>query len=366
MTNLTRHALCLLALAALGLCPAVGLSKNASAPAGSASSAAPSGSPDASQPSAQPEPTDPASQASAAFRRGVDFYTDGDYRAALIEFQRAYEIAPNYAVLYNLGQTFAELKDYAGALRAFEQYLTDGGDAIEAERSAKVKADIEKLRLRVAKLTVAIGVANAEILVDGVPAGRSPLAAPLLVSAGRRKISVSKPGYLPLERYVDVGGGEAKRLELELSPVAAATPGGTKIGTRGPATEPPPAEGGTNVGAWVSLGTTVALAAATGVLGGLALSANGDYQDTLDTFPTTPSDVDDARKKVRTYAIATDVLGALAAGAGIVTILFATLAGGDDAESGEAAASEAEVSRPSKPHLVLGAGVGSIELHGRF
>src|SRR5205823_3161495 len=61
------------------------------------------------------------------FQAGVQFYKEGDFRAALIEFKRAYESAPNYKVLYNLGQTNLELQDYAQALTSFQKYLTDGG-----------------------------------------------------------------------------------------------------------------------------------------------------------------------------------------------------------------------------------------------
>ena len=40
-------------------------------------------------------------EARAHFSRGVEFYKEGDYRTALIEFKRAYEVLPNYKVLYN-------------------------------------------------------------------------------------------------------------------------------------------------------------------------------------------------------------------------------------------------------------------------
>jgi uncharacterized membrane protein len=39
------------------------------------------------------------------FQRGVSLYGEADYRAALIEFKRAYALAPNAAVLYHVGQT---------------------------------------------------------------------------------------------------------------------------------------------------------------------------------------------------------------------------------------------------------------------
>jgi hypothetical protein len=68
-------------------------------------SAAPSSS---SPPSPSPEPSpsqDAVKDAEAHFHRNVDLYKDSDYGGALVEFQRAYDLAPNYRVLFNLGQT---------------------------------------------------------------------------------------------------------------------------------------------------------------------------------------------------------------------------------------------------------------------
>src|SRR5262249_2149673 len=45
---------------------------------------------------------DTRSDADEHFRRGVDLYRDKDYATALVEFQRAYEIAPDIKTLYNI------------------------------------------------------------------------------------------------------------------------------------------------------------------------------------------------------------------------------------------------------------------------
>ena len=84
----------------------------------------------------------PSEEASQRFRSGVAFYKDKDFAAALVEFKRAYELVPNYSVLYNLGQTGRELKDYAAALEAFEQYLDEGGARVAPARHKEVAAAI--------------------------------------------------------------------------------------------------------------------------------------------------------------------------------------------------------------------------------
>src|ERR1700748_2626156 len=45
------------------------------------------------------------------FKNGVDFYREHNFRAALIEFKRAYKAAPHFKLLYNLGQASLELQE---------------------------------------------------------------------------------------------------------------------------------------------------------------------------------------------------------------------------------------------------------------
>src|SRR5512132_1338131 len=130
--------------------------------------------------SAQPAP--PFAKKGAApdegrehFTRGVALFREGDYRAALVEFRRAYEISHNYRALYNIAQTEFEVQDYAGARSSFQKYLTEGGAEIEAGRRAEVEADIKKLAARVARIEIKTNTEGADILVDDVVIGQAPL-----------------------------------------------------------------------------------------------------------------------------------------------------------------------------------------------
>ena len=66
-----------------------------------------------------PPPQAQLDEARAHFNRGVKFYKDADYRSALVEFQEAYRVAPNARLMFNIGQTYDELQDFAGAVKAF-------------------------------------------------------------------------------------------------------------------------------------------------------------------------------------------------------------------------------------------------------
>ena len=158
------------------------------------------------------------------FDRGVLLFNEGDFRAALVEFRRAYEMTGNYKMLYNVGQTEYELQDYAGALKSFQRYLEAGGTEIESGRRAEVEGEVKGLGARVAHLKITSNVDGAEVLIDDVLIGKTPLAEPVLVSIGRRKVTLQKDGAVSAPRVVEVRIG---RVWLE------AIDGGPKIVSSG-------------------------------------------------------------------------------------------------------------------------------------
>lgn len=289
----------------------------------------------ASEAAAQPEKqaASASEEASRRFRAGVVFYKDRDFAAALVEFKRAYELDPNYRVLFNLGQTSQELNDYASALSAFRRYLDEGGKEIEKARRAKVEGFIGVLENKVGTIVVETNVEGAEVSVDDVSVGKTPLAKPILVNAGRRKFAASLSGHHPAVRQEEVAGLDERTVKLELVEIDAAEP---PKPLPPPKTATPPTaktvdEHTTPVVAWTMFAVTGAGAIATGVLGGLALSARSDLDGALATFPGNPAAIESAQSRAKTFALATDIAGGVTAASAIATlVLFVTSGGSKD------------------------------------
>lgn len=254
-------------------------------------------------------------EARTHFQRGVQFFKEGDYRGALIEFKRTYEIAPNYKVLYNLGQTSLELQDYAAALTAFRRYVDEGGKEVPKDRRQQVDAEIKKLEGRVARVNVKTNVEGADVLVDDVVVGKTPLSSPIIVSAGRRKIAVAKAGSPPQSRAIDVAGGDETTVDIEITQQTTTTiiqqpnneGGSTPVIVTNPTTrmESP---GGPNPVTWGAIITTGVLGVATIVVGSVAVVSKGQYDDALNT-PNNATKIADARNQTKSLALVTDVLG---------------------------------------------------------
>ena len=275
--------------------------------------------------SAQPTPKpDALDEGRDHFNRGVALFREGDHRAALVEFRRAYEISHNYRALYNIGQTEFEVQDYARARTSFQKYLVEGGAEIEAGRRAEVEADLKKLNGRVATIEIKTNTEGADILLDDTVIGQAPLKEPLLVSAGRRKITVQKGALPPATRFVELAGGDASKVTIDLAsaePIARASTAPPVVA----APVAPPAPPRTAL--WISLAGTGALTTGAIITGVLALGAHSDAETKLATRGATAADVEAAHSKAATLGLVTDVLGGAAILMGGLTIVLAATSG---------------------------------------
>lgn len=273
--------------------------------------------------------------ASRHFQRGVVLYNEADYRAALVEFRRAYEIAPNAAVLYNIGQTYYQLQNYASALLTLERYLLEAGATASHRR--EVEQTVEILQARVGKVAITTNVPDCEITIDDELVGRTPLAEPVLVSIGRRKITAMREGRPAETRFVDVAAGDTVKLSLAFADAGT--------GAAGTADAPPPSDrrGLIRIG-WIATGV---LGAATITTGALAFSASRDLGSERDTIPGRPDELERKSSRVRTLSLVADVLGVATLITGGITLKLT-------------------LSRSRDTEVSVGVVPGGIQVAGRF
>jgi tetratricopeptide (TPR) repeat protein len=169
-------------------------------------------------------PADDKVEARRHFEAGLAEARAGAYRDALAEFQRAYDLSPNFAVLYNVARAQEALGDAAAALGSFERYLADGGGEVLADRRAGVTAEMERLRPRTGSIVVRVSPATARVTLDGAALDAAAAARGVRVNIGARKLLAAQEGYVSTEETIMVGGGQVASVSLELVPVPAEPP----------------------------------------------------------------------------------------------------------------------------------------------
>lgn len=259
-----------------------------------------------------------AAEAAQRYDRGLELYSEGELKLAVIEFERAYQLIADYRTLYNIGQVYIQLGRYARAHQALETYLELGAGAVPQERREAVERDLRMLGTRVAQLSVELNIDGASVAVDGTTVGVSPLPGPLLVDAGAHEVTAKLSGYQSDAAQLTLAGQDTRQLTLALHPIPKTTP---QVIVNRPI---PEAESSTSTWKWATWTTAGVLAVGSGVTALLGAGAATDLDDKRTSLEVSRAELDSASRRAQTLLGVADVLGALAILSG-GTALYITL-----------------------------------------
>jgi hypothetical protein len=160
---------------------------------------------------------DQRDRAAEHFDRGIVFYNEQRFDAALAEFLQAYEIEPAPEAMYNVARVYAALGRAVQAARSYERYLNEGGRSIGAARRREAERALEQQQSRIGYLMVQADVSHATISIDGVDVASTPLSEPIPLAAGAHNVEVRAAGREPVRREVAIAGRETAQLVVALA-----------------------------------------------------------------------------------------------------------------------------------------------------
>ena len=165
--------------------------------------------------SARAQGPERVAEAREHYTRGIDLFGQGAYEEACSELGRAYDLAPSYKILYDLGLCRERLGDYADALRELEKYMVLGGAQVPPPRQQEVSALVAELHQKVASITVTTNVPDAQLLLDETELEEAS-SQPLITNPGRHTIWATKAGYYPASRVLLVESADNVTVTLDL------------------------------------------------------------------------------------------------------------------------------------------------------
>jgi hypothetical protein len=274
-------------------------------------------------------PADATNDAATHFGRGVTYYGEGDYPAALVEFKRAYSIAPSWRVLFNIGQSHFQLHEYVEAHTALERFLQEGGDQVKPKQRELAQQELASLSERIGRVTVDSNVTGAAVSVDDQVVGTTPLANPVLMSAGIRRVSAVADGRTPVEQRVSVAGGDTITVHLDFATPAQAPVAATKAPSTPMSLDstPPeaPARPPNRVPAYIAFGGAIAGVAVGTTFGVLALDEHSQLNRSCNAGKGCPASDDSEIHAQSRNAIISDVgFGVAIVGAVVGVTLWLT------------------------------------------
>jgi hypothetical protein len=296
--------------------------------------------PEVASPKARQSKEGDIAEARRRFQTGTELYEENNPTGALAEFRRAYQVAPHFRILFNIGQLCFLVQDYACAHDSLTRYLSEGGQEIPPARRDQVRRDLARLESRVARVRIVADKPGAEVFIDKVAVGKTPLQRPVLVSVGRPEIRLSLAGHVPATRVVELAAMDNVSVQFELQPVTAPAPADLigpserarlilsspvpSLATAAPTSLSAPAVDSaasprSSPTMWIATGV---LGAAAGAGAALAHWSSSDLRAGRTRLASAREELLSRSSRTRRLALATDILlGATVLSAGIATYL---------------------------------------------
>jgi hypothetical protein len=167
-------------------------------------------------PPAAPAAPDLQGDAKRDYDAGKLLFGDGDFAGARLKFKAAYDATKDPRPLWNWAACEKNLRHYARALSLLNDYLKD--DRLLPEERADATRLRDTLNEFTTPITITVTEAGADISIDGESVGQSPLAGPLTIDMGARKIDVAKAGFRPYSASVVIQPGTNAPIAVKLDP----------------------------------------------------------------------------------------------------------------------------------------------------
>ena len=162
---------------------------------------------------------DDAERAEELFHAGNAAFAEDDLHAAYDAYRAAWSLRKSFDIACNLGRTEAELmlsRDAATHLDYCVRTFSASSRSEFRGAQERFRTLFDSVRTKVGAFAISTYPEGAQVEVDGVSWGTSPLAAPVFVDPGSHRVLIRLAGYPEVERVlgVDAGGTLALRVDL--------------------------------------------------------------------------------------------------------------------------------------------------------
>jgi hypothetical protein len=149
-----------------------------------------------------------------AYEAGRASFKESDFATCHAKMKKAFDLSKNPRLLRNLSTCSAKQRKYAQAIREAELALELG--ELSTEAVANLRESLEFWRTFVARATVKVTPASAEVLVDGVPVKLTEGRGTVDLDIGKHEVQASAKSFLALVKPLEVRDTDAHLFEFAL------------------------------------------------------------------------------------------------------------------------------------------------------
>lgn len=143
---------------------------------------------------------------------GVKLFNDGNFGAAIAEFEAAYAERPRASPLVNLALCHKSLFQYPKAIAALERALEHHSDTMEPEDRAAAETAIREMKALLGYIRVEVAPPHAVLYVDddALPPGAKDK--PIALGPGKHRFEARAEGYESAEEVVTVTSADRDKV----------------------------------------------------------------------------------------------------------------------------------------------------------
>jgi hypothetical protein len=143
-------------------------------------------------------------------------------KLALVKLRQAYALSADPTLLLEVGRLEREVGNWARSTHAFEQFFATGAERVPEPRRMLALRQLQAAAAGSARLTVQTNVLGASVELEperGV-ATAAGFSLNLVLNAGERRFSLSKPGYETRSLVLLLEPGDVRMLRVDLEKAA--------------------------------------------------------------------------------------------------------------------------------------------------
>ncbi|HET9960370.1 MAG TPA: PEGA domain-containing protein, partial [Polyangiaceae bacterium] len=149
------------------------------------------------------------------FESALLLYRDNDFAGAQLKFRRAFELSHDPRLLWNMAACEKNQRHYARVEQLLRQYVA-APQTTEGERG-EAKVLLDTIGDFIGSVAIDVDQPGADVFVDDVHVGQSPLPAPVRLDMGTRAVRVVKSGFRGYAAPVELTGGATTHISVRLA-----------------------------------------------------------------------------------------------------------------------------------------------------
>jgi len=154
--------------------------------------------------------------AKESFEAAQVLVNNGDFSGAYAKFGQAYELSKDPRLLFDMAVCSRNLHDYAHMQGLLLRYEREAGESMSTDDRAGVESALATIRTLVGSVKLSVSEPEAAVAIDGERIGTTPIDEPIVLNLGKHTLSITKEGFTPIERALDIAGGSETPLGLSM------------------------------------------------------------------------------------------------------------------------------------------------------